>query len=67
VLLLSEGFSLVTELLINISIEDVMNSVLPEELHDEIPTGFNTAGHVGTLKILHLAHFGVVSNGLQRI
>jgi len=26
---------------------DVMQSILPEELHVEIPTGFNTAGHVG--------------------
>ncbi len=24
-----------------------MGSILPEELHDEIPTGFNIAGHVG--------------------
>lgn len=24
-----------------------MKSILPEELHDEIPVGFNTAGHVG--------------------
>jgi tRNA (guanine37-N1)-methyltransferase len=24
-----------------------MRSILPEELHDEIPVGFNTAGHVG--------------------
>jgi hypothetical protein len=26
---------------------DVMKSVLPEELHDEVPVGFNTVGHVG--------------------
>lgn len=26
---------------------DVMRSVLPEDLHGEIPVGFNTAGHVG--------------------
>ena len=26
---------------------DVMRSILPEELHGEIPVGFNTAGHVG--------------------
>jgi hypothetical protein len=24
-----------------------MTSILPEELHDEIPSGFNIAGHVG--------------------
>lgn len=24
-----------------------MASVLPEEFHDDIPSGFNTAGHVG--------------------
>ncbi|KAM3476733.1 hypothetical protein MY8738_006812 [Beauveria namnaoensis] len=26
---------------------DVMRSILPEELQNEIPSGFNTAGHVG--------------------
>jgi tRNA (guanine37-N1)-methyltransferase len=26
---------------------DVMKSILPEELHEEIPSGFNTVGHVG--------------------
>ncbi|KAL9476705.1 hypothetical protein ACSS6W_006546 [Trichoderma asperelloides] len=26
---------------------DVMRSILPEDLHGEIPVGFNTAGHVG--------------------
>ncbi|KAG6039214.1 tRNA(m(1)G37)methyltransferase [Claviceps sp. Clav32 group G5] len=30
---------------------DVMASILPEDLHDEIPTGFNTAGHVAHLNI----------------
>ena len=25
-----------------------MKSILPEDLHGEIPVGFNTAGHVGT-------------------
>ena len=25
-----------------------MTSILPEELHDDIPAGFNIAGHVGT-------------------
>lgn len=24
-----------------------MKSILPEEFHDEVPSGFNTAGHVG--------------------
>lgn len=28
---------------------DVMRSILPENLHGEIPVGFNTAGHVGEL------------------
>jgi hypothetical protein len=27
-----------------------MQSILPEELHDDIPTGFNVAGHVGRLR-----------------
>lgn len=27
--------------------EDVITSILPEELHDGMPTSFNTAGHVG--------------------
>lgn len=26
---------------------DVMKSILPEELQNEVPSGFNTAGHVG--------------------
>ncbi|QUC18235.1 uncharacterized protein UV8b_02476 [Ustilaginoidea virens] len=30
---------------------DVMRSILPEELHGEIPVGFNTAGHVAHLNI----------------
>ncbi|WDK13893.1 Met-10+ like-protein [Colletotrichum graminicola] len=30
---------------------DVMTSVLPEELHVEIPVGFNTAGHVAHLNL----------------
>lgn len=30
---------------------DVIRSILPEELHGEIPVGFNTAGHVGTFNI----------------
>ncbi|KAF9879120.1 Met-10+ like-protein [Colletotrichum karsti] len=30
---------------------DVMSSILPEELHVEIPTGFNTAGHVAHLNL----------------
>ena len=29
------------------SLVDVMKSVLPVELQDEVPVGFNTAGHVG--------------------
>ncbi|KAM5356216.1 hypothetical protein ACJ41O_002862 [Fusarium nematophilum] len=30
---------------------DVMKSILPEDLHDEIPSGFNTVGHVAHLNI----------------
>ncbi|UKZ62200.1 uncharacterized protein TrAtP1_003455 [Trichoderma atroviride] len=30
---------------------DVMRSILPEDLHGEIPVGFNTAGHVAHLNI----------------
>ena len=26
---------------------DVIKSILPEDLHGEIPVGFNTAGHIG--------------------
>ncbi|GAB1311121.1 tRNA(m(1)G37)methyltransferase [Madurella fahalii] len=30
---------------------DVMTSILPEELHDDIPSGFNIAGHVAHLNL----------------
>ncbi|EFX03027.1 tRNA methyltransferase trm5 [Grosmannia clavigera kw1407] len=30
---------------------DILFSVLPEEFHDDIPTGFNTAGHVAHLNL----------------
>ncbi|KAK4154635.1 putative undecaprenyl pyrophosphate protein [Chaetomidium leptoderma] len=30
---------------------DIMVSILPEELHDEIPVGFNVAGHVAHLNL----------------
>jgi tRNA (guanine37-N1)-methyltransferase len=30
---------------------DVMRSILPEDLHGEIPVGFNTAGHVAHLNL----------------
>ncbi|KAJ9157246.1 tRNA (guanine(37)-N1)-methyltransferase [Pleurostoma richardsiae] len=30
---------------------DVLQAILPEELHDDIPTGFNTAGHVAHLNL----------------
>ncbi|KAJ4318272.1 tRNA(m(1)G37)methyltransferase [Fusarium piperis] len=30
---------------------DVIKSILPEELHNEIPSGFNTVGHVAHLNI----------------
>lgn len=33
---------------------DVMKSILPPELHVEIPSGFNTAGHVGKKLSLNL-------------
>jgi tRNA (guanine37-N1)-methyltransferase len=32
-------------------IGDVMFSILPEELHDDVPAGFNVAGHVGMLPL----------------
>lgn len=28
---------------------DVMRAILPQELYDEIPVGFNQAGHVGKM------------------
>lgn len=37
--------------------DDILTSVLPEEFHDDIPGGFNTAGHVGKpLYPFHLTH-----------
>ncbi|ROW14712.1 hypothetical protein VPNG_03767 [Cytospora leucostoma] len=30
---------------------DVLSSLMPEELHDDIPSGFNTAGHVAHLNL----------------
>ncbi|OAQ91617.1 Met-10 [Purpureocillium lilacinum] len=35
---------------------DVMRSILPEELHGEIPVGFNTAGHVAHLNLRSQYH-----------
>ncbi|TWU78401.1 tRNA(m(1)G37)methyltransferase [Metarhizium rileyi] len=35
---------------------DVMRSILPEELHGEIPVGFNTAGHVAHLNLREKYH-----------
>lgn len=34
-----------------------MFSILPEELHDDVPAGFNVAGHVGmsALSVRHVA------------
>ena len=29
------------------TIDEIMRSILPEEFHDDIPAGFNVAGHVG--------------------
>jgi hypothetical protein len=28
-------------------LDEVMESILPEELQDEVPSGFNSVGHVG--------------------
>ncbi|KAL1880183.1 hypothetical protein VTK73DRAFT_6214 [Phialemonium thermophilum] len=33
------------------SYHDVMTSILPEEFHDDIPSGFNTVGHVAHLNL----------------
>ncbi|KAK0618568.1 Met-10+ like-protein-domain-containing protein [Bombardia bombarda] len=33
------------------SYHDVMSSILPDELHGDIPAGFNTAGHVAHLNL----------------
>lgn len=33
------------------SYRDVLMTLLPEELHDDIPSGFNTAGHVAHLNL----------------
>ncbi|KAG9255043.1 Met-10+ like-protein-domain-containing protein [Emericellopsis atlantica] len=30
---------------------DILRSIIPEELHDEIPTGFNSVGHVAHLNL----------------
>lgn len=35
---------------------DVITSILPEELHDEIPSGFNSAGHVAHLNLRPAYH-----------
>ena len=32
---------------INLSIDDIMSAILPENDQDEIPTGFSIVGHVG--------------------
>lgn len=34
------------------SANEILLSVLPEELHDEIPTSFNQTGHIGRLDFL---------------
>lgn len=44
-----------------------MLSILPEELHVEIPTGFNVAGHVGTSKSSSLANAPDITNRAQPI
>ncbi|KAK6083816.1 tRNA methyltransferase trm5 [Seiridium cupressi] len=35
---------------------DVISSILPEDLHDEIPSGFNVAGHVAHLNLREQYH-----------
>jgi tRNA (guanine37-N1)-methyltransferase len=37
-----------TESHVDSCVVDVMRSILPQELHGEIPVGFNTAGHIGS-------------------
>jgi tRNA (guanine37-N1)-methyltransferase len=37
------------------TVDDVIQSILPEELQDEIPSGFNSVGHVGKLDLLGTA------------
>lgn len=36
--------------------DDVIESILPEELQDEVPSGFNSVGHVGKTKALTVSH-----------
>ena len=36
--------------------DDVMASILPEELVDDIPSGFNTVGHVGRPNLAQASH-----------
>jgi hypothetical protein len=36
--------------------DDIIKAIIPEELHDEIPSGFNTAGHIGTVHRAILSH-----------
>jgi tRNA (guanine37-N1)-methyltransferase len=40
-----------TNSLTDISLVDILRSIIPEELHDEIPTGFNSVGHVAHLNL----------------
>lgn len=48
----------------DLSIGEILVSVLPEEFHDDIPTGFNTAGHVGMLP--HFTSLQVVVHKLMK-
>lgn len=36
-----------------IPIDDIIQAVLPEDLLDEIPSGFTTAGHIGESVIFY--------------
>lgn len=47
----SQTMSHVMQSLIRVSV-DIMSSIIPEDMHDEIPVGFNTAGHVGEFSII---------------
>lgn len=33
--------------LLKVHEDDILSAILPEELHDDLPTGFNPVGHIG--------------------
>ncbi|KAK4190540.1 putative undecaprenyl pyrophosphate protein [Podospora australis] len=49
------------------SFRDIMESILPEDLHDEIPGGFNVAGHVAHLNLRkqYLPYKSIIAEVLQ--